>query len=86
MKGDIPAAAFRLLTQSTVRTHYAPEPSPRHYGKPGKGVRAETDQYGSRAIRFRGITYPSITVALKKLRVGYKTLNNWLDNGTAQHV
>ena len=86
MKGDLPPAAFRLLNVLPVRTHIAPEPEARGYGRPGKGTRAETDRFGSKGIRFRGVEYASITEALRKLRVGYRTLCTWIDSGDASYL
>lgn len=86
MKGDVPAPALRLLAQLPVRTHTAPDPVTRQYGRPGKGTRANTDQFGSKAVLFRGVVYASVTDALKELRVGYRTLANWIDRGQAEYV
>lgn len=83
MKGDIPKAAFRLLTMLPVKTHVAPDRSGRPSGyvnPPGRGGS------NAQAIKVYGTVYPSHKAVLRELRVSFDVLKRWLGNGTAEYV
>ena len=85
MKGDLPAAAFRLLTALPVRTHtqFVPQQRAalRRYLK-----RAAPAIGTARPVRYKGRTYASITEAKRKIRCSPSTLYHMLDTGKASYV
>ena len=82
MRGDIPEPAFRLLHSLPVRTHIRAEPKPkRQWIAPVAQGMSE-----AQAIKFRGVTYPSMKDAKKRLRVSFMTLQKWIADGSAELV
>ena len=82
MRRDL-AAAFRLSTTLPVRTHRAPDRSPRpSYSGVGKG----NAQAAKKSIKVHGDVYPSLQAAMREMRVSFDTLKRWIANGTAEYV
>ena len=86
MRGDIPAAAFRLLNALPVRTH---EARPRVYmaGQPRGDKPGSTGRMTARqALRIKGVEYESISDARVKLKCSFKTLHKKIASGEAELV
>ena len=84
MRGDIPLPAFRLLHSLPVRTHLRAEPKPKaQWTAPAPVAQGMAN---ARAIRRKGVTYKSIQEARRRLRVGMRTLEKWVADGSAEWV
>lgn len=77
MKDDIPAAAFRLLTQLPVRTIEGRE-------RTGSGRGARFD--GKKAVKVGEQIFDSKNKAKVALGIGLGTLDKMLDRGEAEYV
>lgn len=96
MKGDVPAAAVRLLCACPVRTHSVPDERQRVGLKPGQrpsnlgksrvvtGVGRGGNQ-GKRIV-VDGVEYPSIKDARRKLRVGSHGIRQLKFSGRLKYV
>lgn len=84
MRGDIPAAAFRLLTTLSVRTHCAPEPVPRIQIRRNPGD--ELLRIAKRKVFIRGRLFDSIAEAKKELRMGSQTIRKMVEKGQARFL
>ena len=89
MKGDLPQAALRLLTQLPVRTHTAPPPPPpyitlaqRRKAMPNPGGKFRV----AKPVRARGKEFPSIYAATRGLHVSLQTIYKWLETGKAEYL
>lgn len=86
MRGDIPAAAFRLLNALPVRTHEARQ---RVYmtGQPRGDKPGSTGRMTARqGLRIKGVEYESITDARQKIKCSFKTLHKMIERGEAELV
>ena len=88
MRGDIPAAAFRLSQQLPVRTHRKPEPITRSVlatQRRRAGVPL-SEHNQPRPIRCRGKEFASIAEARKVLRASTQTIHRWIAIGYAEYI
>lgn len=74
MKGDMPAAALRLSSSCTVRTHQ------RSAVVPVQGSKLPN------AVRIGCVTYDSLTEAGRQLRKSRGALRNMIRRGEASYV
>ena len=81
MKGDIPAAAFRLCTVLPVVTHRQPEPDQR---KVSRLPMLSTDT--RRPVRIGADIYPSMTAAREARHCAYKTIYKMILAGEAEYI
>ena len=70
MKGDIPHAAFKLLTELPVRTHQARVPAS-----------LQNPQKHRRALCINGIKYASVTEATEAMNMSSRTLYKLIEKG-----
>lgn len=78
MKGDLPAAAFRLLGMLPVRTHERPQ-----YTKPSS---FRGNRYGRRPVLIDGVEYDTIRDARRVLGIGYEAFYGMIDSGKARYL
>lgn len=81
MRGDIPLAAFRLLTSLRVTTHYKPERAKKEYVKTPYAASVKGQK-----LACDGVEYPSHTVAMRELRVGHARLMAMIAAGKVRYV
>jgi hypothetical protein len=81
MKGDIPSAAFRLLTTLPVRVHTKPEPVRKEYVRTPYAASVQ-----GKSLLFKGETYHSHTDALRALKIGHRRLMKMIASGAATYV
>lgn len=99
MKGDLPAAAYRLLAALPVRTHEARIPSRQlapqqrpgfaksHKRKAGRPLTVVFGKGGkARPVRIDGVQYESATDAAGMLRKSTRTIYEWLRSGQARYA
>ena len=84
MRGDLPPAAFRLLNTLPVRTHVAPDRTPRQSAVIGFG--RGNGQANIKPLRVNGVVYPSINAAIRDLRISFDALKRLIRNGQAEYV
>ena len=76
MKGDIPAAALRLVSTLPYRTHLSKEPEP-------TGLTARWKKFTghSRRLNINGVVYESMSEAARQLGVNVATVKmRYVDN------
>lgn len=85
MRGDIPQAAFRLLSALPVRTHLTPEVPV--YKMPKRRLCSDGKAWNAkRKVRVKGRVFDSMKLARKTLHMGEERLMKMLTSGEAQYV
>ncbi len=86
MKGDIPAAAFRLLTNERliVRTNYAPERPEQRLPQPGAQGGHRSGARQPRPVLIKGKRYESINQAIVALHSSHTAITKMLKDGRAK--
>ena len=77
MRGDLPAAACRLLETCTVRTHIQPQ-----HGDIGARFASTV----VKAVKIAGVEYPSVIEASRQLRIDRSTIRRMIDRGEAKYA
>lgn len=78
MRGDIPEAAFNLLTRLPVRTHQKHEPPP-----PSKLSKVYKAGRIGMQVEINGVVYKSHSDAIRKLRLSHAKINAMIAEGRA---
>ena len=90
MKGDLPAPAFRLLTELPVTTHLnerqVARSGPQHRGYTKRAPDKRGPAGLSRPVQVGRRTFQSITEAKTRLRISPKRLYEMLDSGEARYI
>ncbi len=76
MRGDIPQAAFRLLTALPVRTHE----------RTHEDYETRLSANNLRAVKVRGTTYESLTEAGRQLHKSRGAVRLMIERGEASYV
>ena len=83
MKGDLPAAAVRLLATSIVHTHERVEVVKKKAYRPRLVTGCGRGGNNAYEIRARGKVFKSMDAARKHFHIGKKTLERWIEQGHA---
>ena len=76
MKGDLPAAAVRLLSCCTARTHE----------RPHNAYAERLSSNNVRPVRIGHITYESLVEASRQLRKSRETIRRMIERGEAKYA
>lgn len=83
MKGDLPAAAVRLLSTSIVHTHERVEVVKKKAYRPRLVTGCGRGGNNAYKITIRGKVFASMDAARKAMHIGKSTLMRWIEQGNA---
>lgn len=88
MRGDIPAAAFRLLTQLPIRTHEAAfqEKKRKQFRLRPEGQKILDGRGRKKRVRVWGREFDSQIQASERLKISIPRIRRMIKRGEAQYV